>query len=67
MNLKELIESVKFRRVKVIVSWTFNKGIELNDILKDTSGMYNWLLNSRVVDMTKSPLYDIVIHVTELE
>ena len=67
MKLRELLKSIKFRNVKVIVSWTFNKGIELEDILSDTYGTYEWLLDSRVVDITKSPKYDVVIHTTELE
>ncbi len=66
MKLRELLKSIKFNNVKVAVSWTFNKGIELEDILSDTYGTYEWLLESRVVDITKTPKYDIVIHTTEL-
>ena len=62
MKLSEL-RNEKFMGLKVIVSWTFNKGYEWEDLLKAPDYESEWVWESEIQYFTKTPLYDLVIKI----
>lgn len=61
MKVKDFIK-YNFTNLKVIVSYTFNKGIELSDII-EAPEFYDWLLESEISYFTKTSKYDLVIKI----
>lgn len=49
----------KTQGLKVIVSWEFNKGAELQDITEE----YDYILDREVKWISKTELYDLVLHI----
>ena len=62
MTVRELINKIVFKGLKVAVSWTFDLGVEL-ETLKKYSEQYAWLLDSEVRYVSKTSRYDVVIHI----
>ena len=62
MKLKDL-RNEKFMGLKVIVSWTYNKGYEWEELLNAPSYESDWLWESTVQYFTKTELYDLVIKI----
>lgn len=62
MLLKDL-RDIDFTNLKVIVSWTFDKGYEWEDLLKAPSYESDWVWDCKVMYFTKTDLYDLVIKI----
>lgn len=54
MKVRDLVG--KTQGLKVIVSWEFNKGVELQDITEE-------YLDKEVKWISKTVLYDLVLHI----
>ena len=61
MKVRDLIKK-DFINLKVIISYAFNKGIEVADIL-EAPKTYEWLLDSEIRYFTKTKKYDLVVKV----
>lgn len=62
MKLKELKDS-NFTELKVIVSWTFDKGYEWEDLKNAPAYESEWLWESDIDYFTKTEKYDLVIKI----
>ena len=66
MKVKDLLK-MSFKDMSVVVSWNYNKGLELDDLRKEQDNpIVQAILNSKVKYFTKTSKYDLVIKCEEI-